>query len=346
MELIKKNIGLIIGGVISLALCVFIGIRMGSALGRASDSRKKVEEQRTFFAGVKQENILLDSENVRIAGDNQAIAEKKFLELRRALAAKSQIDPLAPASAYQCVQQLQPALTTLSRKCAEAGIMVAPQYKYFSFEEIALNPKLPDENDVVKIFRHLRIVQEVVRLLVEAEISTLAKLDRSMKLEVLEEDLYTVTPLQINISGEAGHIQKFVNLMTTGSAYFFFLKKISLLSVDQAPGGELAGLTGTASTARTLPGMGGMDMGGMEDMGGGGMEDMGGMAVGGMAVGGMAVGGMDMGGTGGGIARGVQPDMSEMALSRQQLIAFESRRQVSANLRFDLVEFLLPAQQE
>jgi hypothetical protein len=236
----------------------------------------------------------------------------------------------------------------MTQKLEDVDIAVGQQCQYFSFDKLALSKKLPPEDAVPKIFRQLRIIQEVVRILGESELTTVEEIKRPMGLQTLEEDLYTVTPLKIVVLGRADHVQAFINKMNSESNYLFFLRKIDLLTTDQAPGGVLSGKDATpANRGGGMTGGGGEGAGGMMDPGmGGGME--GGAAE--MTMGGNnrrpgrgmrapemtgEMGADDNGG-------GARKEETDGPMTRQDLLAFEPNRMLNAELSFDLVEFIPP----
>ena len=354
MEFLKKNWGLLIYAVVCLVLAAFLGLKINSAEGGARENNKKLEEQLSFFDSVKKDNIKLNEDNQRIAQANRDLAESKFMELRRTLAGKYRIDPDAPPTAVECVRRLQQEIRRMTTKLEDADIIVGQQCQYFSFDKLALSKKLPPISDVPEIFRHLRIIQEIVRLIGESEVISVERISRPMALQRLEEDLYTVTPINLSVTGRADHVQTLVNRMNSESNYLFFLRKVDFLSADQAPNGLLAGTD--AGPAKRGGGMDAM-MGGPE---GEGMMDPGMMGMGPEMMGMGQPGrmrrpamprndmmGADMGPEG--EARTGQQDQDGEILTgpitRQDLIAFEPDRAINAELRFDLVEFIPPKEE-
>jgi hypothetical protein len=354
MVLLKKNWGLLIYALVCLGLSAFLGLKISAAEKTARENQKKLKEQLSFFDGVKKDNIKLNEDNQRIAQANRDLAEAKFMQLRRTLAGKYRIEPDPPPTAVEGVRRLQQEIRRMTKKLEEADIVIGQQCQYFSFDKLAMSRKLPPESDVPEIFRHLRVVQEIVRLIGESEVMQVERIDRPMGLQRLDEDLYTVTPLTIVVTGRPEQVQTFINKMNSESNYLFFLRKVDLLTADQAPGGILSGKdTGVRGGGGPgMDGMGpegagmmmdpGMDMGAPE-MGG----EMPGMAMGGRGrrpTGGPNMMGPDMGGEG---MPGARRGNAELTgpLTRQDLLAFESGRALNAELRFDLVEFIPPKEE-
>ena len=199
---------------------------------------------------------------------------------------------------------------------------------------------------VPKILRNLRIVQECVRLIGESGVKQMTRIQRPMGLRVQEEDLYTVTPIDLVVIGSVESVQRLVNLFHEQSRFLFFLRNISLQAQDQAPQGMLSGF-GTGSGGEPGARGGGYEPrppggGAMDPWGGGGPPRMNyapppeAMGGGGFAP------GPDMDGNRGEGEDGMR--RQDYQVQKKDLVVFRSRV-LTANLRFDLVEFKVPAQE-
>lgn len=302
MDFIRKNWGLLLYSLGCLVLAGVVGFKVIQARRFAAAKQKALTDQLQWFDGVKKDNIRLSKENERAAQDNRDRAERTFTDVRQTMASKYRVDPKNPATPVEAVRALVAELGAMNRMLdtAEPPVEYA-NCAYLSFEKRSQSKDLPPMEDVPKIFRQLRIVGEIVRIVRESHLVSLNAIERPLDLTVIEEDLYTATPVILNVTGTADQVQNFINAMVTPVNYLFFLRNISISTPDQAPGGALGGASSTGGT--------GMPMGpGME----GGMSPSGGMGPGGSGPGGAmrtgsgpgaAMGPMMEGGPSGGASR-------------------------------------------
>ena len=238
----------------------------------------------------------------------------------------------------------------------------------FSFQARAQSKDLPSMEDVPNIFRQLRIVQEIVRIVAQSRLQSLNGIDRPMDLTLIEEDLYTATPIRLTVTGTPDQVQTFINKMTTEANYLFFLRTIYVDTADLAHNGALgaAATPGSSSSPGGGRGMeGAMMMEGAPGIG----PDMGmPMGPGGFpgaapraarpprfrrqaaaspegAMPGMMPGMMPgaMPGPAGAFGVPGTPGVTaDEPKWRDDLRAFETQMPLAADLRFDLIEFNQP----
>ncbi|MBN2448796.1 MAG: Amuc_1100 family pilus-like protein [Lentisphaeria bacterium] len=382
MDFFRKNLGLLIYSLACLILAVVIALKMAAASSASAAKRTQLEEQLNWFRGIAKDDIKLTKENERAAQDNRDRAERKFAELRRNLAARYRIEPRNPSTEVEAVRMLRDEIIRMNRLLDAAEVDYST-CAYLSFEKRATSTELPTMEDVPRIYRQLRIVQEAVRIVAQSGLLSLGSIERPMELEVIEGDLYTATPIRMTVSGTAEKVQEFVNRMTTEANYLFFLRNLSVEGADQAPSGALGG-AGTSMGGGYGGGMMDSEMG-MEGMDSSGMGSGGGMRPGG-ALGGFRPrprpesgsilgGGGEMVAPGGGYrgpgsgyapAMGMRPGMSpEMGMSseeeysgmgggavsqepmyREDLRVFMEMPVLTAQLRFDVIEFNPPDEGE
>jgi hypothetical protein len=353
MDFLKKNWGLLLYSLGCLVLAVVVGLNIRSAGNLAAAKHKTLDEQLLWFQNVKKENLRLNKENERAAQDNRDRAERKFTELRLAMATKYRIDPRYPATPVEAVRKLQEDLRAINRMLDESDPPVAySTCPYLSFQIRAASKDLPAMEDVPKIFRQLHIIKEIASIVAQSHLFSLNSIDRPMDLNVIAEDLYTATPISMNVTGTADQVQSFINKMTTEANYLFFLRNLTLITPDRAPNGALSAgpASGTSGAGPGMPGMEGSSM-----------------APGGMGAGmSMGMGMMDPNSSSpnarssrtprGRRAAVAAPVASEVArrdggrtlgapeepMWRDQLRAFAPGAPVSVELRFDLIEFNQP----
>ena len=333
MDLIRKNMGLIIYAIACLALAVFIILGIKQASSTASDLADKVTRQKEFYKKIASNSFGLTKSNLLIARQNAELVRGKFRDLRTLLTKQYRIPRERPPTSLECVRILDNDIRAMNRDLQDKNIMPGTGCKYFSFDTLAKANSLPHASHVPGILRQLTVVREIVRLVGLAEVSELSDLRRPMQLGEREEGLYNVIPIEITVIGTLSQVSKLVDLFHRDSRFLFFLRYMSLESEDQAPNGVVASYKGRTGGGEGGNSEGGMGGGGMEGMGGG-MEGMGG----GMGRGRIGQGRGSRGSEGGNDDGGSE----EIALQRKHLDAFESPRPLRAELRFELVEFMPP----
>jgi len=372
MDFLRRNIGLLSYGGVSLVLAVLIIIGIRSAGKTAADREKKVRRQMDFFKKVETSEVTPSRANCDTAEENLSLVQDKFYDIRHWLFQTYTVPREAPPSAVECVRTLQDVIRQMRAELLAKEISVG-NCKFFSFDSLATSRTLPPSADVPAIMRQLKIVREIVRLVGLSGVAEISNIGRPLGLNVLEEDLYTITPLELSVLGEYPKIEELVNKLQRDSQYLFFLRNLAIGTKDQAPGGRPPGFTGKGAggpaggAAAPRPGAGGM--GGMPGMMGGagpgamageaGMEQMGveaGMDVppdAGMA-GEAGFGGAFPAARGAAVTPAA-PAAAEAAaaeevapaenMTKEQLEVFEPRM-FNASFRLDLVEFREPKKEE
>jgi hypothetical protein len=268
MDFLKKNWGLLLYSLGCLVLAVVIGRNIQRAASLASAKHKALDEQLQWFQSVKKDDFKLTTENQAAAQDNRDRAERKFTGVRLDMATKFRVDPRSPATPVEAVRKLQEEIRAINHMLDESEPPV--DYKacpYLSFQSRAASKDLPAMEDVPKIFRQLQIVKEIASIVAGAHLLSLNNIDRPMDLNVIEEDLYTATPINLTVTGTADQVQSFINKITTEAKYLFFLRNITLTTADQAPNGAIGATGATGTSGAGMPGpMGPMGAGvpGME----------------------------------------------------------------------------------
>jgi hypothetical protein len=247
MDFIRKNWGLLLYALGCLILAGVVGFKAKQAHSLGAGKRKALDEQLRWFDDVKKANVRLSKENETAARDNAENANRDFTTVRQDLASKYRVDPDHPATAVEAVRALRDELIKTRHMLDTAEPPL--DYRncaYLSFENRAESSDLPTLEDVPKIFRQLRIVQEIVRIACDAHLGSLNAIQRPMDLDVVAEDLYTATPIMLDVTGTADQIQTFINKMATEANYLFFLRNLTLETPDQAPNGALGGASGAS----------------------------------------------------------------------------------------------------
>ena len=167
------------------------------------------------------------------------------------------------------------------------GSKVTP---YLCFDRYAMMKNGLNKDDMQRIYKQLKVVELVIGLIRQSEVTELTEFDLPKSIEKLEEGDYEWTPMTITVVGKQANVQILLNLLSANENYFFFIRNLELKAQDvlmdqiiemkQALAREMPALL--ASGSRRGGGMGmGIEPGGSEPMMmGGGMEmeeGMGGM---------------------------------------------------------------------
>ena len=354
MDFVKKNWGFLLIAATCLVVAVGIIIYWFKANKTLAEHQGETAQQLEFFERVKSSNIKLCQDNINVAQNNLRVATDHFNRLQLSLAQKSHIEPEVPATPLEAVRILKSEIMAMQKALADDNILYSPACAYFTFDNIAMQEKLPHKDDLFQIFRQLAIIKEVCRILPLSGISSLDSLVRPLDLTVQEEDIYTYTPVELIATGSPESIQKLLNLINNQARYLFFIRMVDITAPDLftelgmalAISQELTLSAGTAGQTGVGMGMDGMGMGGMGGMQPGmqpgmrrpGMEGMGmnpGMGAMGMNPG-MEGMGMNPGMGGPGTAMGNAAMLPPP--KRQDYLVF-TPKQVTLNVRLDLIEF-------
>lgn len=362
MDFVKKNWGFLAIAVVCFVVAIGIIVYWLQANKTLAAHQAETAKQLEFFDRVKSSNIKLSQDNITVTENNLRIATEHFNNLQLSLAEKSHIEPQVPATPLEAVRVLKSEIAALQKALADGNVLFAPTSAYFTFDNIAMQEKLPHKDDLFQIFRQLAIIKEVCRILPLSGISSLDSLVRPLDLVVQQEDIYTYTPVEIVATGSPESVQKLLNLINNEAKYLFFIRTVDISAPDQftdlgmglAIAQELTLSGGVGGRAGAGMGMGMDGMGGM-----GGMDGMGGMVPGrrrpgmgmnpgrgmnpGMGMDGMGMNpGMGMDGMGMNLGMAGQGAAVNAAMlpppKRQDYLVF-APKQVTLNVRLDLIEF-------
>ena len=145
MELLKKNLGLIIYTLVCLAIAAFVVVGIQRAASAAKELESQVQSQKSFFETVGGYEYALNKNNVDTAEENLEMVEKKFKDLRRWLAQQKNVPPAEPMTSIEALNRLQDTLRKMKSYLEEekdvylgSGIS-----QYFSFDSIATSETPP-----------------------------------------------------------------------------------------------------------------------------------------------------------------------------------------------------------
>ena len=334
MDLIKKNWGFLVYATVCLAVGILLIAQCLRAGKTLKEAQTQHQQEMDFFDGVKKANLKLSPDNINLAEQNKKLAEDQFQTFLNKLKEQFHLKVTLPRDPIEAVRTLRDEIASIQKTLDEKGITYSQNAAYFTFDYYAKLDTLPPVSDLPKIFRHLELIKVVISKVVEAELLSIDALSRPLNLQVMQEDLYTYTPIEINVTGTLNSTQKFINLMNTNQNCLFFLRELEVVAPD-----EYSDLGATMKDAL---------FGQADRLGGEGFEAMG-QRPGGRQAGRPFLPGnpndMMMAGE-----MGPQDGRTAMAatiavpLKRQDLLVFKPKT-ASWRIRFDMVDFNLETEE-
>jgi len=233
MDLLKKNWGFLVYATICLVVGVVLLMQCLKAGKNLTAEKNKHRQAIDFFESVKKANLKLTTENINLAEQNKSLAEEEFESLRQKLAEQFRLPVKVPGTPPEALRALREEINNMQKMLQDKGISFSQNATYFTFDYYAKLDTLPPVSDLPKIFRHLELVKAVVSKVVEAELLSLDAITRPLNLQMMQEDLYTCTPIEVNVSGSLASTQKFINLMNTVPNCLFFLRELEVVAPDE-----------------------------------------------------------------------------------------------------------------
>ena len=266
MEFVKRNLGFLAAAVIFLILTVVVAVFWQSANRRGQAIEAKVSEQKAFMADIRREKFALNQHNQELAARNYQTAQREFTAFLRELATQYGVPEESVVNGLECLRLIKEECLRMEQELADKSVQLAPDNAFFSFGDIARSTTLPRAEDVPFILRNLRIVSELVRVCGRSGISELIGISRPAGLKPLDQELYTVTPLQLTVEGSYKSIQRLVNQLQREAKVIVLVRSLELDARDQIPvlaaaANQLSGTTATARRAATPGGMPGLPPG-------------------------------------------------------------------------------------
>lgn len=236
MDILKKNIGIIVYTVVVLGLIGLVFGLQRKAQKHLNAAKEAGVEQRRFLESVRGGEFALNKENQEIARGNRTIAEMKLEDLRGHLYQRYTVPFQEDMSSLKSVRFLQEECVAMQRQLIAKDISCPS--RYFSFEKIATASTLPPQEQVPVILRKLNMVKEIVNLVTTADwyLAEIKSIQLLNDLDTVDKGTYLVTPIQLNVSGRMPAIQSFVNALLTNSKYLFFVHRVELTVVENSRG--------------------------------------------------------------------------------------------------------------
>lgn len=173
MAWIKKNLGLVLGGLIGLILLGGSGFFLYSQYGREAAVNTALEEKRGEWNRLIGLNPFPDEKNIKAVKDDTAAVDKLVGDLRARISAIN-TPPVHDTLSLKLLIE-----TTISdlKKEAEASGVHLPQNYAFTFQRLREMPQF-DSNAIPRIAEQVAEVSILCRVLFEAKVHTIDFLKR------------------------------------------------------------------------------------------------------------------------------------------------------------------------
>ncbi len=232
MAFVRNNVGIIIFSVVWLVVAVVLAWTLKTKAGQAHQAKKELDRIVHYFEGSSYKNDEYRSKSKQMARKNKNILQQeteKVLELLRSEYSIT-VEEREPLTAKRYLErQVQNLRGELSR----AGVEIARGVRGFTFKETLNSGRPPPEEEVRGILRNLRVIQEVARLVKEADVDQLVQLNRPRNDATLEKRLYYTLPLDVTVKGDFESVRNLTNAFQTDADYLFTLRNLRLESEDQ-----------------------------------------------------------------------------------------------------------------
>ena len=261
MDFVKHNlifVVLLAVCVIALGAMTFLCTRANTSLQAEMEQTVKVQR---YLKGVASKRIALTQENI-----DKAEAEAKGTAAIRdafvdALRKRFQLPYETPDIPLVALRQLKEQVGTLREHLLDSDIELSSKCENFTFDEFMKATQAPKKEDLPKIFRKFELIRRLMGILVEtrkkdAKVSDIPFGIESIifikNMDVVEEQNYTVTPMELTFHASNAEGQAVVNALSHSKDMLFFVRNVTLESkaaVTQAA--SQAGLSGKTETANT-----------------------------------------------------------------------------------------------
>lgn len=236
MDFIKKNWGLLTGGVIALALAVVLVVMVLKAVDARNEANKKVDEHMAFFKkladfGYNLEKTDANGEIFNLAQSkrNFEAAQAQSQIFRNYLIDTYQIEVNVPETSSEAVRLIKARVDKIKKFLAKNGITANDIGA--EFMDILETGTISQE-DFKPVFRQLAIIDRVLENVAACGIKEINYLIFPMGFSTVEAGGYTTTPFDISVYGSPAEVQNFLNVMTDDGKMLFYITDLVFNSPD------------------------------------------------------------------------------------------------------------------
>jgi len=236
MDFVKKNWGLIVGGLVALGLAVYMLIAVSGAMKAKKANLEKIDGHMAFFKKLGQFGYDLErtDENGEIfnlvqSRRNFAVAEEHYNNFIGYLRENYKNEVQIPENSSEALRLINAHIEQCKKFLAQNGIVADSLGGSFSeiLESGALNPE-----DFNAVFRGLNVMDRILANVAAVGIKQINYVVFPMGFAIREEAGYTVRPLNVSVNGTPKQVQDFINVMTDDPRMLFYITDLAFSSPD------------------------------------------------------------------------------------------------------------------
>jgi hypothetical protein len=230
MEILKRNLGLMLFLVISLMTAAALIVFTKQHADAVRKSQNEFEEVKNFVSSLRQQKIAITEENYQTARKNSELASKKLKELRKTLVERSLLET-EPMSSVQFKNHLVSKTREMLKMLTQSNVRVAEAATGFSFSAPLQSSTLPDQTvEVPVLSRQLLMAEELVRLISDSGVRELLDMQRVAGMGSVELEEYTVTRFELQVVGNLSSVKQFITDLQLNSKYFLYIPSVSIVA--------------------------------------------------------------------------------------------------------------------
>lgn len=173
MPWIKKNLTLVLGGLVGLVLLGGSAFFLFAQSSRESTVNVTLEEKRTEWNRLNGLNPYPDEKNIKAVRDEAARVEKLTGSLRESIKAPS-VQPVTDTFSLKLL--IETTISDLRKEAESAGVHVPDRYA-FTFQKLREMPQF-ESNGIPKLAEQVAQISALCRVLFNAKVHTLDQLRR------------------------------------------------------------------------------------------------------------------------------------------------------------------------
>jgi hypothetical protein len=173
MPWIKKNLTLVLGGLVGLVLLGGSAFFLFAQSTRESTVNAELEEKRTEWNRLNSLNPYPDEKNIKAVRDEAAKVEKLTVALRESIKSPS-VQPVTDTFSLKLL--IETTISDLKKEAEAAGVNVPDRYA-FTFQKLREMPQF-ESNGIPKLAEQVAQISLLCRVLFDAKVHSLDQLRR------------------------------------------------------------------------------------------------------------------------------------------------------------------------
>ena len=232
IEFLKRNIFLtliIIALFISTIALGFIIKKLNNEVENYEKDVKLIIESEKNFANSP---YALTAANVNQAEANYEIAVESFQGLVNRLNERYPAPEVnANMTALKFKNFLRQVCIRVENLLRSGDIWMPDALKYFTYDKYMQPDVLPSGSEIKLIMEQLEIVQEIMYLVSQSQVTKLLDFKRLNDLQLVKRELYDYMPFSLTLTGNVESLQRFLNSLNEAK-YFIMVRS---LNINAAP---------------------------------------------------------------------------------------------------------------